>query len=187
MSRTQHSPREHRQTSMDMHTEAPSDGLRTRAHRLRNSNVPEVQHRSLADRASPVPPQRRAFPRAGEARGVRPAEKEVSRITTKEIVIMFEVRTHAIICLTTSALLNTTDSERTVFKRLLPQFTAIIGDDASQIPEPAIVAITTRAPDARPAYIGDVHQLNSRSAGAALPPRQKSEHSGYPCHAPAWE
>ncbi|VDP62299.1 unnamed protein product [Heligmosomoides polygyrus] len=78
----------------------------------------------------------------------RLAEKEVSRIATKVIAIMFRVRTPAIICLTTSALLNATDSGG-IFNGLLSEFTTIIGDEASQIPEPAMVAIATRVPDAR--------------------------------------
>ncbi|VDP63300.1 unnamed protein product [Heligmosomoides polygyrus] len=73
---------------------------------------------------------------------------------------MFKVRTPAIICLTTSPLLNATDSGG-IFNGLLSKFTTIIGNEASQIPEPAMVAIATRVPDACHVYTGDVHQLES--------------------------
>lgn len=92
-----------------------------------------------------------------EGEEYRLAGKEVSRITTKMIAIMFKVRMPIIICLTTSALLNATDSGG-IFSGLLSEYMTIIGDEASQIPEPA-VAITTRVPNVRYVYIGDVHQL----------------------------
>ncbi|WKY11566.1 hypothetical protein Q1695_003274 [Nippostrongylus brasiliensis] len=88
----------------------------------------------------------------------RMAEREVSDITNDVVRIMFEVRPPAVLCLTTSALLNAATSGG-IFCELLADVRTIIVDEASQIPEPAMVAIATRFQQARHVYIGDTHQL----------------------------
>ncbi|WKX95540.1 hypothetical protein Q1695_012197 [Nippostrongylus brasiliensis] len=88
----------------------------------------------------------------------RIAEKELPKMTTTVVALMFRVRRPSVICLTTAALLNSADKDG-LFRTELPQYKTIIGDEASQIPEPAFVAMTTRLCSARHVYIGDVHQL----------------------------
>uniref|UniRef100_A0A7I5E5U7 AAA_12 domain-containing protein n=1 Tax=Haemonchus contortus TaxID=6289 RepID=A0A7I5E5U7_HAECO len=73
--------------------------------------------------------------------------------------LMFRVRRPAILCLTTASLLNTTDPSNGLFRRHSSTFGTIIGDKASQIPEPALAAIASRIPEAKQRYIGDIHQL----------------------------
>lgn len=68
---------------------------------------------------------------------------------------MLRVRLPSIVCMT---LLNTT-VRGGIFHELLSGATVIISDDASQIPEPAFVAIAARLPHPRHILIGDVNQL----------------------------
>ncbi|KHJ77484.1 hypothetical protein OESDEN_22896, partial [Oesophagostomum dentatum] len=101
----------------------------------------------------------------------RIAEREISEATEDAVEIMFRVRRPAIICMTTAGLLNATDRGG-IFKGRLTGCRVVIGDEASQIPEPAFVAIAARFPDARHIYIGDVNQLDphvrcSRNSKAA--------------------
>ncbi|KIH43805.1 hypothetical protein ANCDUO_26184 [Ancylostoma duodenale] len=56
------------------------------------------------------------------------------------------------------SLLNTT-APKGCFVDYLNGFDVVIGDEASQIPEPVFVAIADRLPEIRHVYIGDVHQL----------------------------
>uniref|UniRef100_A0A7I4YEP8 AAA_12 domain-containing protein n=1 Tax=Haemonchus contortus TaxID=6289 RepID=A0A7I4YEP8_HAECO len=86
------------------------------------------------------------------------AERDISDLTRKAVAIMFEVRRPAILCITTSALLSST-SAAGIFFGHLNSFTTLIGDEASQIPEPALVALATHLPQARHVYIGDNYQL----------------------------
>lgn len=74
--------------------------------------------------------------------------------------------------MTTSPLLIST-SRLGIFKAYLLACHVIIGDEASQIPEPAFVAIATRFPYSLHVYIGVVQQLEPhvrcpRSSKAAL-------------------
>ncbi|VDP30918.1 unnamed protein product [Heligmosomoides polygyrus] len=71
---------------------------------------------------------------------------------------MLRVRLPTIICVTTASLFNTT-TRGGPFYELLSGCTVLIEDVASQIPEPAFVAIAARFPHARHIYIGDAHQL----------------------------
>ncbi|PIO76091.1 hypothetical protein TELCIR_01861 [Teladorsagia circumcincta] len=95
---------------------------------------------------------------APEQKEYRMAEQEVSAITTKVVSLMFALRKPAIICMTTSALLNSTDKGG-IFQDRLQECHTIIWDNASHIPEPEFVAITNRLYNARHVYIGDRHQL----------------------------
>ncbi|WKX95541.1 hypothetical protein Q1695_012197 [Nippostrongylus brasiliensis] len=95
----------------------------------------------------------------------RIAEKELPKMTTTVVALMFRVRRPSVICLTTAALLNSADKDG-LFRTELPQYKTIIGDEASQIPEPAFVAMTTRLCSARHVYIGDVHQLEPHAAAS---------------------
>ncbi|XGW20485.1 hypothetical protein V3C99_003911 [Haemonchus contortus] len=87
------------------------------------------------------------------------AERSVSQSIEKMVKLMFRVRRPAILCLTTASLLNTTDPSNGLFRRHSSTFGTIIGDEASQIPEPALVAIASRIPEAKQRHIGDIHQL----------------------------
>uniref|UniRef100_A0A7I4XWS9 AAA_12 domain-containing protein n=1 Tax=Haemonchus contortus TaxID=6289 RepID=A0A7I4XWS9_HAECO len=87
------------------------------------------------------------------------AERSVSQSIEKMVKLMFRVRRPAILCLTTASLLNTTDPSNGLFRRHSSTFGTIIGDEASQIPEPALAAIASRIPEAKQRYIGDIHQL----------------------------
>lgn len=62
------------------------------------------------------------------------------------------------VCLTTSALQNVATSGG-IFSDFLAGAKTVIANEASQIPEPAMVAIATRLPQARHIYNGDIHQL----------------------------
>ncbi|VDP13483.1 unnamed protein product [Heligmosomoides polygyrus] len=86
------------------------------------------------------------------------AEKEVSRLTRKVVKILFRVRTPNVLCLSTAALLNST-GKKGIFRGLLNNVEVVIGDEASQIPEPVFVAVANSLRDARHIYIGDVRQL----------------------------
>ncbi|WKX97745.1 hypothetical protein Q1695_013429 [Nippostrongylus brasiliensis] len=87
----------------------------------------------------------------------RIAEREVSGITTEMIRTMFTVRPPAILCLTTSALLNAATSGG-IFAEFLSNVEVVIGDEASQIPEPAMlcreIVLTMLAKDVAPSSIG---------------------------------
>ncbi|XGW20354.1 hypothetical protein V3C99_003843 [Haemonchus contortus] len=86
------------------------------------------------------------------------AERYVSQTLKRMVNIMFTVRRPSIICMTTASLLNSTASGG-IFTPYLTEFTTVIGDEASQIPEPTLLAIAGRLTRARHVYIGDVHQL----------------------------
>nr|CDJ96815.1 regulator of nonsense transcripts [Haemonchus contortus] len=86
------------------------------------------------------------------------AEQYVSRTLKRMVKIMFRVRRPSVICMTTSSLLNST-GRKGIFKSYIRDFRVVIGDEASQIPEPALLSIASRLPHARQVYIGDVHQL----------------------------
>ncbi|WKX95925.1 hypothetical protein Q1695_012408 [Nippostrongylus brasiliensis] len=88
----------------------------------------------------------------------RIAEKEIPKITSEVVTLMFNVRNPSTVCLTTAALLNATDKDG-MFHSVSPQYKTIIGDEASQIPEPALVAMATRLCHARHVYIEDIYQL----------------------------
>lgn len=60
--------------------------------------------------------------------------------------------------MTTASLLNSADSEG-LFGPYSDLYRVIIGDEASQIPEPVLVATASWFPEARLIYIGDVNQL----------------------------
>ncbi|VDO98550.1 unnamed protein product [Heligmosomoides polygyrus] len=75
---------------------------------------------------------------------------------------MLRVRSPSIVCMTTASLLNIT-SRGGLLHKLLATCTVLISDEASQIPEPAFVAIASRFPQARHIVIGDVNQLQSMS------------------------
>ncbi|XGW34682.1 hypothetical protein V3C99_018573 [Haemonchus contortus] len=101
----------------------------------------------------------------------RIAERENSDATEEAVKVMMRVRFPSIICMTTASLLNST-AEGGLFDELLTGCTVLIVDEASQVPEPAFVAIAARFPCARQIYIGDPHQLEphvrcSRSSRAA--------------------
>ncbi|KHJ96962.1 hypothetical protein OESDEN_03066 [Oesophagostomum dentatum] len=101
-----------------------------------------------------------------------PEVARISEATEDAVEIMFRVRRPAIICMTTAGLLNATDLGG-IFKGRLTGCRVVIGDEASQIPEPAFAAIAARFPDARHIYIGNVNQLNPhvrcpRNSKAAL-------------------
>ncbi|XGW24299.1 hypothetical protein V3C99_006024 [Haemonchus contortus] len=86
------------------------------------------------------------------------AEQYVSRTLKRMVKIMFRVRCPLVICMTTSSLLNST-GRKGIFKSYIRDFRVVIGDEASQIPEPALLTIASRLPHARQVYIGDVHLL----------------------------
>nr|CDJ91015.1 Dsec\GM13241-PA [Haemonchus contortus] len=88
----------------------------------------------------------------------RLAERDISDLTRDTVAIMFDVRPPAILIITTSALLNSVAADG-IFRKWMDQFALIIGDEASQIPEPALVALVTHIPQARHIYVGDIHQL----------------------------
>uniref|UniRef100_A0A7I4YL56 AAA_12 domain-containing protein n=1 Tax=Haemonchus contortus TaxID=6289 RepID=A0A7I4YL56_HAECO len=87
------------------------------------------------------------------------AEEYVSATLRRMVRIMFKVYRPSVICMTTASLLNSTANRTGIFTPYIPSFRTIIGDEASQIPEPALLAIAARFQDARHVYIGDEHQL----------------------------
>ncbi|EPB70379.1 hypothetical protein ANCCEY_10528 [Ancylostoma ceylanicum] len=118
------------------------------------------------------PPERTLFLTDEEREEYRIAEKEISDATDEVVAIMFCVRRPSVVCMTTASLLNAT-SRSGIFKAHLLACRVIIGDEASQIPEPAFVAMATRFTHARHIYIGDIHQLElhvrcPRSSKAAI-------------------
>uniref|UniRef100_A0A1I7WJH6 AAA_12 domain-containing protein n=1 Tax=Heterorhabditis bacteriophora TaxID=37862 RepID=A0A1I7WJH6_HETBA len=62
-------------------------------------------------------------------------ERNCSRLLTKMIRLMFEYRPPSILCITAASLLNTTGKDG-IFEGFLDQFSTVICDEASQIPEP---------------------------------------------------
>ncbi|XGW27436.1 hypothetical protein V3C99_007774, partial [Haemonchus contortus] len=88
----------------------------------------------------------------------RIAENHNSLATERAVTMMLRVRFPTILCITISSLLNTTKPGG-LFHNTLSDCRIIIGDEASQIPEPAFVALTAHFPQARQIYIGDVYQL----------------------------
>ncbi|KIH55244.1 hypothetical protein ANCDUO_14601, partial [Ancylostoma duodenale] len=90
----------------------------------------------------------------------------------KMVDLMFALLKPSIICATTASLLNTTAAPEGIFARHVSNFQVLIGDEASQIPEIALVAMATRLPRVRHVYIGEMHQLEphakcSRSSNSA--------------------
>ncbi|VDO36055.1 unnamed protein product [Haemonchus placei] len=88
----------------------------------------------------------------------RIAEDENSEATEYAVELMIRVRFPAILCITTSSLLKSTRPGG-LFHELLASCKIIIGDEASQIPEPASAAMILRFPAARHIYIDNAHQL----------------------------
>ncbi|XGW21519.1 hypothetical protein V3C99_004464, partial [Haemonchus contortus] len=88
----------------------------------------------------------------------RIAENQNSEATRKAVKIMLRVRFPSIMCITTASLLNTTKPGG-LFSDVLSTSKVIIGDEASQIPEPVFVAMLGRFPSAKHIYIGNVNQL----------------------------
>ncbi|KIH56783.1 hypothetical protein ANCDUO_13037 [Ancylostoma duodenale] len=100
------------------------------------------------------------------------SESFVSENLQKMVDLMFALLKPSVICATTASLLNTTAAPEGIFARHVSNFQVLIGDDTSQIPEPALVAMAARLPRVRHVYIGDVHQLEphakcSRSSNPA--------------------
>ncbi|EYC37484.1 hypothetical protein Y032_0787g2351 [Ancylostoma ceylanicum] len=100
------------------------------------------------------------------------AEQDVCETLEAMIELMFRLVAPRIICITTSSLLNTTDKGG-IFKGYVNTFDLLIGDEASQIPEPVFMAIASRLEGARHIYIGDVRQLEpyARRSRLANPAR----------------
>ncbi|KIH52452.1 hypothetical protein ANCDUO_17446 [Ancylostoma duodenale] len=90
----------------------------------------------------------------------RIADQEISDATEEAVAIVFRVRRPSVVFMTTSSLLNS-PSRSGISKAHPLAYHVIIGDEASQIPEPAFVAMATRFPYARHVYTGDVNQLES--------------------------
>ncbi|CAJ0610543.1 unnamed protein product [Cylicocyclus nassatus] len=100
------------------------------------------------------------------------SERFVSRNLQKMVNLLFRLRSPNILLATTASLLNTT-SPGGIFTRHIHPFKVLIGDEASQIPEPVLVALAIRLPSVRHIYIGDVYQLEphakcSRTANPAI-------------------
>nr|CDJ87113.1 unnamed protein product [Haemonchus contortus] len=71
------------------------------------------------------------------------AEQFVSQTIKRMVRILFTVNPPSVLCLTTSSLLNSTGS-RGIFSQYVTNFKVIIGDEDSQIPEPALLTIAAR-------------------------------------------
>ncbi|WKX94470.1 hypothetical protein Q1695_011609 [Nippostrongylus brasiliensis] len=89
----------------------------------------------------------------------RIAERENPEATEEAVEIMFRVRRPNILCITSASLLNSAGSLG-LFGPHTKDCSVIIGDEASQIPEPVLVATSSWFPNARLIFIGDVHQLS---------------------------
>ncbi|XGW24111.1 hypothetical protein V3C99_005937, partial [Haemonchus contortus] len=102
----------------------------------------------------------------------RIAGDENSEATEYAVGLMMRVRFPAILCITTSSLLESTRPGGP-FHELLASCKIIIGDEASQIPEPAFAAMISRFPSARHIYTGDAHQSapHLRCLASSLPAR----------------
>ncbi|KHJ97536.1 integrase core domain protein, partial [Oesophagostomum dentatum] len=86
------------------------------------------------------------------------SEKYVSDHLQRMVDLMFRLLKPEIVCATTASLLNLVSSGG-LFAKHMSNFRVLIGDEASQIPEPVLAALTTTLPTLRHVYIGDVHQL----------------------------
>ncbi|KAL6730202.1 hypothetical protein Aduo_001190 [Ancylostoma duodenale] len=99
------------------------------------------------------------------------AERNVSTTAKKMMALMYRLRFPDIGCITTASLLNTlgtpggaltdddsTDDDTEELQESQGRYQLLIGDKASQIPEPALAAVSNRMPLAQQVYIGDVHQ-----------------------------
>lgn len=93
-----------------------------------------------------------------EREDYRIAERENPDATEEAVKVMFGVRPPAILCLTTASLLNCAGTTG-LFAPYFEACRVILGDEASQIPEPVLVATTSWFLNARLIYIGDVNQL----------------------------
>ncbi|WKY15881.1 hypothetical protein Q1695_000956 [Nippostrongylus brasiliensis] len=69
------------------------------------------------------------------------AEREVSNITSDVSRVMFEVGPPAVVCLAMSAHINAVTTSG-IFNKFLSDAKTLSADEASQIPEPAMVAFT---------------------------------------------
>ncbi|EPB65296.1 hypothetical protein ANCCEY_15641, partial [Ancylostoma ceylanicum] len=100
------------------------------------------------------------------------AERNVSKTVKKMIRLMYKLRRPEILCITTASLLNaygsrggtlteteSSESSEPAGPESPDPSHVLIGDEASQIPEPALAAISNCMPFAQQVYIGDVHQL----------------------------
>ncbi|XGW34789.1 hypothetical protein V3C99_018646 [Haemonchus contortus] len=87
-----------------------------------------------------------------------PKELHISDLTKDAVRIMFEVRPPAVVCITTAALLNSISADG-IFCGWFDSFTTLVGDEASRIPDPALVALATHLPRIRHIYIGHRRQL----------------------------
>ncbi|KIH58535.1 hypothetical protein ANCDUO_11258 [Ancylostoma duodenale] len=99
------------------------------------------------------------------------AERNVPNMVQKMMRLMYQFRFPDIVCITTASLLNTlatpggalTDTDSTDDTEEIEDsqylYQVLIGDEGSQIPEPALVAVSNRLPLAQQMYIGDVYQL----------------------------
>ncbi|KHJ94973.1 zinc knuckle [Oesophagostomum dentatum] len=86
-------------------------------------------------------------------------ERKPTQDTLADMVdIMFVVRPPDVLCITTASLLNAS-SDTGIFVGNWDNFTLVICDEASQVPEPVFVAIANHLPALRHVYIGDIHQL----------------------------
>uniref|UniRef100_A0A7I4Z3H1 DNA helicase n=1 Tax=Haemonchus contortus TaxID=6289 RepID=A0A7I4Z3H1_HAECO len=81
----------------------------------------------------------------------------MSQLTRDAVAIMFEVRPPAVLAITTSALLNSATTDG-IFNKWIDQFSLLIGDEAFQIPEPALIALVAHVPRARHIYVGAMNQ-----------------------------
>ncbi|WKX90331.1 hypothetical protein Q1695_009290 [Nippostrongylus brasiliensis] len=109
-------------------------------------------------------PDRALHLNESEREEYRLAEREVSDITTDVIRVMFEVRPPAVVCLTTSALLNAVTTGG-IFSEFLSDAKTVIADEASQIPEPAMATLARFSRSA----IGTASCLGFKIASASPP------------------
>ncbi|CAJ0610562.1 unnamed protein product [Cylicocyclus nassatus] len=86
------------------------------------------------------------------------SDKYVSRNLQKMVDLMFRLHAPAVIFATTSSLINII-GPKGIFRKHMSRFSVLIGDEASQIPEPVVVTLAMRLPTVRHVYIGDAHQL----------------------------
>ncbi|CAJ0605849.1 unnamed protein product [Cylicocyclus nassatus] len=86
------------------------------------------------------------------------SERFVSRNVQKMVDLLFRLMKPNVILATTSSMLNVSGPGG-IFKKHVEGFKVLIGDEASQIPEPVLMALAVRLPARRHVYIGDVHQL----------------------------
>ncbi|CAJ0600273.1 unnamed protein product [Cylicocyclus nassatus] len=94
------------------------------------------------------------------------SDQYVSRHLKKMVDLMFRYHAPSVIFATTSSLINII-GRKGIFKKHMARFTVLIGDEASQIPEPVVVTFAMLLPWVRQVYIGDVHQLEPHVSGPA--------------------